>query len=346
MVSTQVVLIVLAVEAGALMAGLAMLLGHGGWVAARERRLAPRVAAARAGLVSGLVERPHGELPLTLLNGLPRAERLRVLGEVEPTIGGEHRAALLDLARRAGMLERAGRLCHSRRWRSRLRGARIYTLLGGGDEDVPRLFDDRHAAVRAEAAVWGAEHPRPEIIARLLELLADDETICRFAVKDSLLRIGPATVEPLVGFLARASGGHAAAGLEVAAALRDPRLLDGAFGLMDDEDAETRRRAIDVLGALGGTRAVATLAAGLHDPAAEVRAAAARALGTGEYWSVAGELAKSLRDSSWDVRRASGLALRRLGPSGDLLLRRMLTDEDRFAGDMARLMLEIPATST
>lgn len=345
MVSTQVVVLVLVVEAVALMVGLALLAGHGGWWALRERRLAPRVLAARAEIIAQLIDRPGEELPLALLDGLPVSERLRVLGEVEHSVGGAQRAAVGDLARRAGMLERAGRLCRSRRWRSRLRGARIHTLLGGGEEEVPRLFDDRHAAVRAEAATWAAAHPRPDIVARLLELLGDEATLCRFTVKDSLLRLGPAAVDPLARFLASASGERATAGLEVAATLSDPRLLDAAFRLLHAEDAQTRRRATDVLGAIGGERAAAAVAAALDDRAPEVRAAAAQAIGTGQNWSVAPQLAAAMRDSSWDVRRAAGLALRELGAPGELLLRRILLDEDRFAGDMARLMLETPVTS-
>jgi hypothetical protein len=341
-VPTQLVLSAIAVEAAALAAGLVLLIGHGAWFAARERRLAPRLLAARMGIVAGAVERPHDGLPVALLEGLPVVEQLRVLGEAERSVTGAQHGRLRELARRAGVLDRASRLCRSRRWKRRLRGARIYTLLGGGEEDVPRLFDDRRAEVRAEAAAWGAGHPEGEVVVRLLELLGDEATLCRFTVKDSLLRLGPAAVEPLTGFLATASGVRAAAGLEIAAALRDPRLLDAAFRLLRDEDAATRRRATDLLGALGGERAAAALMAGLHDPAAEVRAAAARALGQGHHWTAAAELAAALRDASWEVRRAAGMALRRLGAPGELLLRRMLSDEDHFAGDMARLMLDIP----
>jgi len=343
-VSTHLVLIVLAVEALALALALALLAGHGGWLAARERRLAPRRSTARQGIVAALVERPHDELPTALLQRLPSTERLQVLGDVGPSVAGAQRVALCDLAYRAGVLDRAGRLCGSRRWKRRLRGARIYTLLGGGENAVPRLFDDRYATVRAEAAAWGAEHPEGETVARLLAMLGDEATLCRFTVKDSLLRLGPAVVEPLARYLATASGARAAAGLQVAAALRDPRLLDAAVRLSRDELAVTRRYATDLLGALGGPRALALLRAGLQDPAAEVRAAAARALGDGRHWTAAGDLVAALRDRSWEVRRAAGLALHGLGATGELLLRRMVTDEDRYASDMARLMLDLPAT--
>ena len=342
MVSTHVVVIVLAVEATAVVVGLLLLGGHGAWLAARERRLAGRISAARLAIVSGLIEGPHDELPVGLLDGLPFSVQLAVLGDVEPSVAGAQRAELCDLARRRGILDRAGRLCRSRRWKQRLRGVRIYTLLGGGEDAVPRLFDDPRAAVRAQAAAWAAEHPEAEVVARLLEMLGDPATLCRFTVKDSLLRLGSVAVEPLAVFLAGASGGRAATGLEVAAALHDPRLLEAAFRLSRDEEAATRRRAADVLGALGGGPAVAALIAALVDPAAEVRAAAARALGRCHHLKAAAGLVAALRDRSWEVRREAGVALRGLGPPGELLLRRMSSDGDRFAADMARLMLDLP----
>jgi len=341
-VSRQLVSIVIAVEAVALAVGLALLTGHGAWFAARERRLGSRLSAARAGIVAGLIDRPSHELSAALLEGLPFAARLRLLGDLEPSVAGAQRDELLELARRAGILDRASRLCRSRRWKRRLRGARIHTLLGAGDDQMPRMFDDRHPELRAEAAAWSAEHPQREILDRLISLLGDEATLCRFTVKDSLLRLGQAAVEPLKDYLATATGPRAVAGLEVAAALGDPRLLDAGFRLLRDEDPTTRCRAAELLGSLGGEDAVAAITAGLKDPAAQVRAAAARALGEGHHWTAAAPLVAALRDGSWEVRSAAGIALRRLGAPGELLLQRMLTDDDRFAGDMARLILSRP----
>jgi HEAT repeat protein len=154
--------------------------------------------------------------------------------------------------------------------------------------------------------------------------------------------MGPAAVQPIAEHLATASGGNAAAALEVAVALRDARLLDAGFRLLGDGLPIVRRRAVELLGALGGERAAASITAALEDPAAEVRAAAATALGRGNHRAAAARLAAALRDSSWDVRRAAGMSLRQLGAPGELLLERMVADTDRFAGDMARLMIELP----
>lgn len=344
MVSTQLVLIVIAVEAVALAVGLALLVGHGACFAARERWLRPRLSSARAGIAADLIEPSGDERPVALLKRLPFAARLRVLGDLEPSVAGAQRDELLKLARRTGIIDRASRLCRSRRWKRRLRGARIHTLLGGGEEDMPTLFDDPHAPVRAEAAAWSAGHPQREVIDRLIGLLGDDATLCRFTVKDSLLRLGRPAVEPIAEYLVAASGARAAAGLEVAAALGDPRLLDAGFRLLRDEDSATRCRAAELLGALGGKGAVAAITASLADPAAAVRATAARTLGEGHHWTAGAPLAAALRDPSWEVRSAAGVALRHLGAPGELLLERMVTDDDPFAADMARLTLSRPGS--
>lgn len=341
MISNHLVVVVLAVEAVAIGFGCAVLGGHGVWLAAREQRLMRTLSVARAGLAAGLL-RPQAPLPLSLLDGLSLNARLEVLSGLRESVEGRQRDSLRDLARRAGVIEHADRACRSRRWKRRLRGARIHTLLGGGNEAMSRLFDDRRAEVRAEAAVWAAEHQRQGNVERLLTLLGDDATLCRFTVKDSLLRLGSPAVEPLGEFLAGADGQQALDALEVAAALHDPRLLAPASRFLHHADPVIRCHAIAVIGDLGGERGVAALTAALEDESDDVRACAARGLGQGRHWSAAARLAECLRDSSWQVRGEAGAALRRLGPAGELLLRRSLNDGDRFARHMARLMLDRP----
>ncbi len=46
-------------------------------------------------------------------------------------------------------------------------------------------------------------------------------------------------------------------------------------------------------------------------------------------------LGRLLADQQWQVRREAGAALARLGPTGRVVLRNHLGDEDAFASDMA-----------
>ena len=131
----------------------------------------------------------------------------------------------------------------------------------------------------------------------------------------------------------------------VAAGLAEPRFAGPALRLCRDPIPETRALAAGLLGQLGGSEAVAVLTELMGDSDSAVRAAAARALGNLNHWPAAPDLARALRDRAWDVRREAGRALRALGSPGILLLRRYLSDEDAFASDMARQVLDIPESA-
>jgi hypothetical protein len=81
----------------------------------------------------------------------------------------------------------------------------------------------------------------------------------------------------------------------------------------------------------------------LNDSAAQVRQAAAHALGRLKCWQTAPAVARLLEDPVWTVRQEAALALRSFGAPGILLLRRSLANPDRFAGDMARYVLDLHA---
>ncbi|MDP8909950.1 MAG: HEAT repeat domain-containing protein, partial [Chloroflexota bacterium] len=164
----------------------------------------------------------------------------------------------------------------------------------------------------------------------------------RFTVKDSLIRIGRASADPLLRYLADADGAPAPEALEVAAGIADARFLAPALRLLAATDPHMRARAATLVGAIGGARATGALLESLVDPHADVRAAAARALGHLGHWPAAAALAACMRDASWEVRRAAATALKAIGPAGVLLLHRALTDRDRFTRDMARQILQLP----
>jgi HEAT repeat protein len=209
---------------------------------------------------------------------------------------------------------------------------------------MPRLLHDRHPIIQAQAAEWAGDHPHPHVIEALLRLLEDDRTISRYAVEDSLSRLGSCAVAPLAAFIASHHGRTVVPALRAAARLADNRLQEATIARCHDGDPEVRALAADVLGVLGGTGTLSLLVDLLHDPAEEVRAAACRSLGRLMHWSSAPTVATLLRDPAWTVRREAGMALRSFGGPGILLLRRMRRDEDAFAADMARQVLDLPAS--
>jgi hypothetical protein len=338
----------LVAEAAALVLILGLIFGHALWLRWRTRRDGPRLVSARAALVTTLNEETNGDQTLDgslrhTIELLSSSLQVDLFGALASSLEGGQRTTLTTLALDLGLIARAERRCRSRFWWRRLYGCRLLTLVGGGETIVPALLDDPHPEIRAQAAVWASDHPEPAIVAALLRLLALPADGYYFSVKDSLLRLGRATIEPLAQYLTTHGGREAEAALEVAIGLAEPRLLPPALILCRDAEPRVRALAATLIGALGGEETVRVLLDLLNDPADDVRAAAAEALGRLGHLPSAPALALRLRDRSWHVRRAAGLALRDFGAPGLLYLRRSLTDADPFAADMARQLLDISA---
>lgn len=336
---------VLLVEGIVLAASLFAIFGHGAWMRWYDRTNAVDLERGRTAL-AGLAVKPRiTDADRRLLGELPRRLQVRLFTELVPSVGGAQRKYMTALAREIGLVAAAERLCRSRSWWKRLRGVRLLTALGAGEETVPGLFRDRHPAVRAEAVEWAGEHPTPEVIERLVDLLPTPEAVGSYVLRDSLLRIGPAILPLLAKYLETHSGREAEPALDVAAGLPDARLGPAALRLCRDARPRVRTRAASLAGAIGGDEAVTVLGEMLEDPEPSVRAAAAAALGRLGHWPSATAVARQLRDPAWIVRSQSALALRRLGGPGQLLLRRALADPDRFAADIARQVLDMPETT-
>jgi HEAT repeat protein len=334
----------LIVEVVALVAMLAIIFGHALWLRRRTKHDGPRLNAARAALVS-ILNDPAGDdrtLP-TEIERLSSSKQIDLFAALASSLDGGQRATLTTLARDLGLIAHAERRCRSRFWWRRLHACRLLTLVGGGESVMPALLDDSHPDVRAQAATWAADHPEPAIVTTLLKRLVLPADGGRFAVEDSLLRLGPSAIEPLTDYLTTHNGCATEAALDVAIGLADSRLLRPALTLCRDTEPHVRALAAMLIGALGGEETVHELLDLLDDPADDVRAAAAEALGRLGYWPAAASLALRLRDRAWEVRRAAGLALRDFGEPGLLYLRRALTDSDPFAADMARQLLDLSA---
>jgi hypothetical protein len=327
------------------LACLIAIFAHGSWMGAFERWAAPRLDRGRSAL-AGVAIRPRVDsADVAHLRQLPRRLQVRLFTELVPSVGGAQRRQLTALAAEIGLVEAAERMCADRRWWRRLRGVRLLTALGGGAKAATPLIRDRHPAVRAEAVEWAATHPTDEVVAELVPLLANPNAVGSWVLRDSLLRIGRPAVPRLVAYLETHSGREAEAALDVAAGLPDPAMAAAAHRLCGDPSPSVRARAASLAAALGGDELVARLTAMLGDPEPSVRAAAAAAIGRLGHWPSAFTVAKLLRDPAWVCRSQAALALRRLGSPGHLFLRRALGDEDRFAADIARQVLDMPETT-
>jgi hypothetical protein len=321
------------------------LLAIGGHVA-RGAVLGPRrtrrLAAVRERLAMELADGADPTSVAAALAGLRRRESLTILAEYAPLLAGADRSVLTHAAAAAGLTDDAVRRARSRRWSRRLEGARILTVVGGGDEVMPALLDDRSARVRSQASAWAMDHPSEDVIARLVRGATDPRPAARFSVQDALIRLGPAAVPALRDALERAEGQDAERLLAVCVAVADRAFGPAALRLLHDPSPAVRVLAAPLVARTAADEGASDLVALLGDPSPEVRAAACEALGVAQHWPAGGALRRALRDEAWTVRHAAAVALERLGPPGTLLLKRALDDDALVARDMARRMLELP----
>lgn len=345
MISESVIDFLMLAEVTLLLTSVAVFFMHGAWLFFHQRRHERLISDARQRLARLLTRSAVDPQDVLELKRLPRQIQVAVFLELSQNVTGAGKERLRFLAGEISLLTRARKFVQSRHWGRRLRGARLLARMDVSDPVVERLLRDPHPAVRAQAAEWGAAQPSLPVVNEMLGMLADPATMARFAVQDALLRMGAIVIDPLARFLGSHSGEPAEYGLKVAEALAGPRFLPAGIRFSTSNDPALRAHAAHLLGAIGDVSAASKLVQMLSDPDSDVRAAAARGLGRMRYWQAASSLAKSLCDSTWRVRRESALALRAVGAPGVLLLRRALKGSDKFAADMAQLILDLPSTA-
>lgn len=309
---------------------------------ARARTQRPRIESGVGALAAGLSE-GRIEPALADLKRLPRSGQLEAIARLSVSVSGPERRDLRSAAEQVGLTARAIAMAQSRRWPRRLHGARMLSLLGGGEHTMAWLLYDRNEEVRAQAVEWAADARDEGLVARLIELLADPSARVRFAAQDSLARVGRSAVEPLLHQIGALDPEPQATALRLASRVPDPRFLLTASALSRSTDAGVRAASLALLASLGGKEAVAALEAGLGDAEPLVRAEAAAGLGQLRHWPAATTLAGTLSDPIWRVRREGALALRAIGDTGILLLRRALSGEDPKAAEIAGHVLDLPA---
>ena len=345
MISNHLLDVVMLTEIGLIGLALSLYLLHGVWLLFNQRRGLAQTERARESMVR-LVNSTVVDLEqIESLRKLPHSVQTKAFLEVARNVSGSGMERLRFVAQQVGVLDHARKLCESRRWTRRLRGARILSQMDVPDPLVLKLLIDRHPALRAQAAEWAAAQPSMPVIAAMLRLLADPATQARFAVQTALLRMGAVAAGPLTTYLERNSGSAAEAGLRVAESLAEPRVEQVALRLSRTADVAIRTAAAKLLGAVGGAEAAERLLELLGDEAFQVRAAAAQSLGRMHHWQAGSGLSERLRDPNWPVRRQAALALRAIGAPGVLFLRRAIKGNDRFAADMAQQILDLPAAA-
>jgi hypothetical protein len=311
---------------------------------ARVRRINRRADRARRALALVLFE--DEETAATVFNDLravPRSLLLDIMQNVAVDLGGAAydrlRAVVLD----AHLARRIRRLGRRRAWRKRVQAAHLEHLLPDDDPNRTRLLHDPHPLVRARAAECMQREDVVARIATLLELLDDSVRVVQVGAQQALLRGDARIAEALCEYLWSGSRRGSSIALEVAASLPDPRYGPVIVHHASDPDPQRRAMVARALGSGATLESLDTLVLLLDDDDAVVRAAAASAVASLHATELVTRLGAMLSDASWMVRRAAGRALDALGPSGAVVLRAHLFDDDRYARDMARQILDAAA---
>lgn len=322
MTATELVLLILAIEGVALVAALIIIFGYAVWSTRTRRSRARRLTAARAIIATHVESQRVPRDHMLMLASLSRDDQLRLFVELAPSIGDAGRAWLRALATELGLLDDAIRQARSSRWWTRLVGARLLTIIDADPQTMHPMLADDEPMIRAQIAGYVAQHPTPEGIDALIGMLAAPDAIVRFAAKDGLMRLGAAASPTLVSRLRDPADPQIIPLLEVACATATHAYMTAATAYHRDGRPEVRLLVARLLRGIGGPAAAEHLTRMASDTAPKVREAAIEALGHLNHWTASPVIAKLLDDPVARVRLSAALALDRLGPTGELLLRR------------------------
>ena len=276
---------------------------------------------------------------------LPTGPLLAVVQTLAVDLDGQARGRLQSLVRINGLEKSIRRRVRSRRWRIRGQAAQLQYLVTHPDHDRSVLLRDKHPLVRARAAESLTANQAAEQVDELMDLLEDDAIVVRMAAQDAVLQAGARAVPALLDRL-QLGKANALQALQVAANLPDARLTNALDDYAHSTDVDRRRLAAEALSHGGGEATAQILERLAVDEEESVRIAAIDSLAVIRSYRSAAVVGRALADRAWPVRRAAGLALDELGAPGHMLLRRHLRDDDPFARDMARQMLDSIAART
>jgi HEAT repeat protein len=195
----------------------------------------------------------------------------------------------------------------------------------------------RDAETRKRAAASLAVKGRTAAIASLQPLLEDPEWPVRQAAVDALGTIADAGAVPLLLSVVKeadqlrdeeAAGALRATAVEALGRIGAPG-VDALLGALRDKHAKLRETAIAALGAVGGDRAAAALAATLNDDRSAVRQAGAAAIARAAGAGAIRPLTAALSHKDPMTRRAAAAALGRIdSPDAVAALRPALGDRE------------------
>ncbi len=225
----------------------------------------------------------------------------------------------------------------------KIRAIRLLAYFGD-TTDIPRLFPllSQKPIVRLTTCQALTRTKRPEAIEAIFSAWEMEESAHVATYVNLLYSLGP-VIEPQVREYLRKplNAAKLASLVELVGLIPLRSLAADVLPLAAHPDKEVRIRVARALGRLGAPESFATLLRLLEDEAWEVQAQAAKSLGKLKNLAAIPSLSKGLTSPFFHVRRNAASALAALGEEGRSVLEAFSRQEkDRYAADMARMILE------
>jgi HEAT repeat protein len=258
------------------------------------------------------------------------------------------RAALGEMLRDEPWVRDALEGARSPLWWKRLAAARTMSLIASERDRVTilELLSDGHPAVQSAATACLKRYADAELLVRVMDGLSSASSAVRTyqlgVLGDYASLVGPMLLERI---RPDAPPHKLYAYIHAAAELQDAECMTRVADLSTHPHPEVRVAVARVLRSKAGDAVHVKLLSMLRDPDWRVRAQAARGLSAIDDERTVRELARALTDANWWVRFRAGLALAVMGPLGRTALSDALANTDRYARDMAILVLGLSEAS-
>lgn len=286
---------------------------------------------------------------LTALRSASRADTAQALvwlglERVHPA----ERAALATMLRQESWVRHSVDGANSLLWWKRLAAARTLSLIASENDraTILQLLSDSHPAVQSAATACLNTYADSELLIRVIDGLSAASPAVRtyqLGVLAGYAKLaGPMLLERI---RADAPPHKLYAYIHAAAELGDPECMARVADLSTHPHPEVRVAVARVLRSKSGDTVHVKLLSMLRDPDWRVRAQAARGLSGIEDERTIKDLSRALTDANWWVRFRAGLALATMGSSGRAALSAALANDDRYARDMATLVIGLSEAS-
>lgn len=260
----------------------------------------------------------------------------------------QEREALAQLLRDEPWVRQAIDGARSLLWWKRLAAARTLSLIATERDraNILLLLSDAHQAVQSAATACLYRFADEELLIRVIDGLSSASSAVRTYQLGVLQTYAVITGPMLFERIRPDAPPHKLyAYIHAAAELRDAECMRRVADLSTHPHPEVRVAVARVLRGRVGDGAHVKLLSLLRDPDWRVRAQAARGMSGLDDARTVQELARALTDANWWVRFRAGLALASIGPRGRAALSDALANSDRYARDMAMLVIGLSESS-